>query len=198
MTILLVLNMIAVIAATSTGTPSSGTTAGGQAVTIAGTGFQPDAMVTVGGVAATGVVVASATSLTAVTPHHPAGVVDVAVINPGSQIGTRSAAYTFVEPANGVRVTVTRSGNDLVLTWPATGQTSYTIYRNTHPVRLHRGEHSLDDRGHRIHGRRRRVVRIGLLLPSELIVPEQFHDIVVFGAAWLAAAPPRSVSRTAW
>jgi len=45
-----------------------------------------------GGVAATVVVVASATSLTAVTPHHPAGAADVAVVNPGSQIGTRSDA----------------------------------------------------------------------------------------------------------
>ena len=115
-------------------TPNAETTAGGQTVTISGTGFQPDATVTIGGVAATGVIVASATSLTAVTPHHPAGAADVAVVNPGSQIGTRSAAYTFVEPANGVRVTVTRSGNDLVLTWPATAQTSYTIFRNTSPT----------------------------------------------------------------
>ena len=38
----------------------------------------------------------------------------------------------FVEPASGVHITVTRSGSDLVLTWPATGQASYTIYRNAH------------------------------------------------------------------
>ena len=62
-------------------TPNAGTTAGGQTVTISGTGIQPDA----------------------------------AVVNPGGQIGTRSGA-------------------DLVLTWLATGQASYTIYRNTSPT----------------------------------------------------------------
>ena len=103
-------------------------------MTVSGTGFQPDATVTFGGVAATGVVVLSATSLTAMTPHHPAGAADVAVVNPGSQNATLVAGYTFVEPANGVRITVTRSGSDLVLTWPATGQASYTIYRNAHPT----------------------------------------------------------------
>ena len=57
------------------------------------TGALPPAKETsFGGVAATVVVVASATSLTAVTPHHPAGAADVAVVNPGSQIGPRSAA----------------------------------------------------------------------------------------------------------
>ena len=116
----------------STASPSSGTTAGGQTVTISGTGFQPDATLTFGGVAATGVVVASAASLTAVTPHHPAGAADVVVVNPGSQNGTLATGYMFVEPASGVHITVTRSGSDLVLTWPATGQASYTIYRNAH------------------------------------------------------------------
>jgi hypothetical protein len=115
----------------STVTPASGTTAGGQSLTITGTAFQPDAAVTIGGVAATGVVVASPTTLTAVTPHHPAGAADVAVVNPGSQSGTMPAAYTFLEPPNGVRITVVRSGNDLVLTWPAAAQSSYTVYRNT-------------------------------------------------------------------
>lgn len=62
-------------------TPNAGTTAGGQTVTISGTGIQPDA----------------------------------AVVNPGSQIGTLSGA-------------------DLVLTRPATGQTSFTIYRHTPPT----------------------------------------------------------------
>jgi len=103
-------------------------------VTVSGTGFQPDAAVTFGGVAATSVVVASATSLTAVTPHHPAGAADVVVANPGSQSGTLVAGYAFVEPATGVHLTVTRSGSDLVLTWLATGQASYTIYRNAQPV----------------------------------------------------------------
>ncbi len=48
--------------------PNSGTTAGGTAVTITGTNFATGATVTFGGTAATNVVVASSTSITATTP----------------------------------------------------------------------------------------------------------------------------------
>jgi hypothetical protein len=62
--------------------PSSGTTAGGTAVTITGTGFQAGATVTFGGTAASSVVVVNSTRITAVSPAKPTGKVAVAVTNP--------------------------------------------------------------------------------------------------------------------
>ena len=70
-------------------------------VPVSGT-VHAQAMVFFGGVAAIDVIVASAASLTAVTPHHPAGAADVVVVNSGSQYGTLVTGYMFVEPASDV------------------------------------------------------------------------------------------------
>ncbi|MEI6666625.1 MAG: S8 family serine peptidase [Acidobacteriota bacterium] len=86
-------------------TPAVGLSAGGTAVVIGGTGFATGASVTIGGVAATNVVVNNAVSISARTPAHAAGIVDVVVTNPGSAAATAAAAYTYV-------VTLP------VLTWP--------------------------------------------------------------------------------
>jgi large repetitive protein len=75
--------------------PSSGTIAGGTAITISGTNFLAGATVKLGGVAASGVTVVGATSITAVTPAHAAGAVDVTVTNPDGQAGTLNSAFTF-------------------------------------------------------------------------------------------------------
>ncbi len=117
--------------------PPSGTTAGGQTINIGGTGFQPDATVLIGGVAATNINVTSGTSLTCATPPHPAGGVSVTVTNPGNQASTVNGSYTYTEPAGSVQLRVARSGTDradIVLTWGTTGQTSYTVFRNTSPT----------------------------------------------------------------
>ena len=63
-------------------TPNTGTTLGGTPVTITGTLFTGATAVTFDGVAATAVVVVNATTITAVTPAHAAGVVNVAVTSP--------------------------------------------------------------------------------------------------------------------
>jgi IPT/TIG domain len=76
--------------------PSSGTTAGGTAVTITGTNFAAGATVTFGIAAATNVVVVSATQITATTPAGSAGAVTVTVTNPGSQSGSLANGYTYV------------------------------------------------------------------------------------------------------
>src|SRR6476619_3537391 len=55
--------------------PTSGTTSGGTAVTITGTGFLTGATVSLGGTAATGVTVVNSTSITATTAAHAAGAV---------------------------------------------------------------------------------------------------------------------------
>lgn len=88
-------------APTGTGiAPSSGSANGGTAVTITGTNFRSPAALTFPdlgrGDAATSVVVVNATSITAVTPAHPAGVTDVVVMNPDQQTGILRNAYTYV------------------------------------------------------------------------------------------------------
>lgn len=115
-------------------TPTSGSTAGGQSVTISGTGFQPDAIVKLGGVTAKNIVVVSATTITATTPAHPNGKFDLTVVNPGDQTGTKVQAYTFNEPAVPVRLTVQKSGGSVVLSWLSTAQPSYTVFRNGQPT----------------------------------------------------------------
>ena len=75
--------------------PSTGAAAGGVSVTITGSDFTGTTGVTIGGVAATGVTVVSNTSITATTPAHAAGAVDVVVTN-ASGSGTGSGLYTYV------------------------------------------------------------------------------------------------------
>src|SRR5437016_13781897 len=62
-------------------TPNTGPTAGGTAVTIGGSGFLATTSVTFGGTAATSVVVVNNNTITAVTPAHAAGAVNVVVTN---------------------------------------------------------------------------------------------------------------------
>jgi hypothetical protein len=74
-------------------TPSSGTAAGGTAVTVAGTNFATGATVAIGGIALTGVSV-TPTSITGTTgASSTASVVSVTVTNPGG--GTASLPNGF-------------------------------------------------------------------------------------------------------
>jgi hypothetical protein len=75
--------------------PPSGLTAGGTAVTIGGAGFQSGATVTMGGAAATGVSVVNASTITATSPAHAVGIVDVTVANPDTLSSTLSGGYTY-------------------------------------------------------------------------------------------------------
>ena len=75
--------------------PGAGPTAGGTPVTIAGTNFQSGASVSLGGTAATSVVVVNSGTITAVTGPHTAGVVGVAVTNPDSQTGILSNGFVY-------------------------------------------------------------------------------------------------------
>jgi hypothetical protein len=76
--------------------PPAGKTAGGKNVTINGTNFQSGATITFGGNAATNVVFVSSTKLTAKTPAHAAGFVNVTVTNPDAQSGTLPNGYKYV------------------------------------------------------------------------------------------------------
>ena len=75
--------------------PTSGSTTGGTKLTITGTGFQSGANVTLGGSAATSVIVLSSTSITAVTPPHAAGTVNLTATNPNGQTATLVNGYTY-------------------------------------------------------------------------------------------------------
>jgi hypothetical protein len=75
--------------------PATGTPAGGTAVTITGTLFATGATVTIGGTAATNVVVVSGASITATTPAGTAGAVTVTVTNPGAQSGSLANGFTY-------------------------------------------------------------------------------------------------------
>ena len=111
--------------------PAAGPLAGGTAVTITGTNFTGATSVTIGGAAATGVVVVNATTITAVTPAGTAGAQNVAVTTPGGT-GTGTGLFTYMAPptvtgiapaagplAGGTAVTITGTN--------FTGATSVTI-----------------------------------------------------------------------
>jgi hypothetical protein len=66
-------------------------------VTLTGGEFPADAQVLFDGVAATNVVVANASRLTAVTPAHAAGAVDVTVTGHG-QTATLNSGFSYAEP----------------------------------------------------------------------------------------------------
>ena len=69
-------------------TPNAGATDGATAITIAGTNFLPGATVSLGGVAATGITIVDATTITATTPPHGAGPVNVTVTNADGYFST--------------------------------------------------------------------------------------------------------------
>ncbi len=79
---------------------SSGTASGGTGITVTGTNLTGATGLTFDGVAATSVNVVNSTTVTAVTPAHAAGAVDV-VVTTGSGSGTKSSGFTYVATAVG-------------------------------------------------------------------------------------------------
>jgi hypothetical protein len=103
--------------------PTSGTTAGGTSVVITGTNLTGASAVSFGGTAATTYTVDSATQITATSPAHAAGAVDVTVTTVGGTSATGAGdQYTFVTPPSPPTVTglAPTSG-------PAAGGTSVVI-----------------------------------------------------------------------
>jgi trimeric autotransporter adhesin len=82
------------VAAINSIVPVRGPVAGGQSVTLGGLGFDSASGVTFGGVAAT-ITSQTSTSITAVSPGHSAGLVDV-VVTAGTGSATMSRAYSYV------------------------------------------------------------------------------------------------------
>lgn len=79
--------------------PSTGATSGGTPVTINGSGFAGGATAAfidlTGSVSLTSVVFVNAGQLTAVTPAHAAGVMDVVVFNADQSAGTLRSGFTY-------------------------------------------------------------------------------------------------------
>ncbi|GAA3048724.1 hypothetical protein GCM10010464_11220 [Pseudonocardia yunnanensis] len=99
--------------------PSAGPTTGGTIVTITGSGFTGATAVSFGGTPATTFTVNSATQITATTPAHAAGVVQVTVTGPG---GTSNPAnFAYQAPAGPIVSSVVPSSG------PTTGGTVVTI-----------------------------------------------------------------------
>lgn len=105
--------------------PTRGTTLGGTPVTIGGTGFRSGATVTFGGAPATNVVVSSdGTQITATTPPHAAGQVDVVVRNTDGQQATRAGGFEYFVPApsiTGVTPNTGKVGASTTVTINGTG-----------------------------------------------------------------------------
>ena len=79
---------------------TSGSASGGTGVTLTGTGLTGATAVTFDGIPATSVNVVNSTTVTAVTPAHAAGVVDVVIDTPAGG-ATLSNAYTYIATAIG-------------------------------------------------------------------------------------------------
>jgi hypothetical protein len=90
--------------------PNAGSSLGGTAVTIGGTNFSAGANVTIGGAPATDVAVVSATTITAGTPAHAAGTVDV-VVTVNGQAASMTSAFTYVVNAPPTISAVTVKGS---------------------------------------------------------------------------------------
>lgn len=128
-------------------TPTSGSTAGGTPVRLSGQNFVANATVTFGGVAASSVVVVSATQINANTPPHAQGTVNVVVTNPGGQSVTLANGFTFVSgaptvtgvsPATGltgggtkVTLTGTNFASGAMVTFGGAAATSVTVVSAT-------------------------------------------------------------------
>src|SRR5262249_39120490 len=91
--------------------PSSGPGSGGTPVAIAGTGFSAGATVTFGGTAAANISVTSSTSISATTPAHSAGAVNVVVTNADGQSGSLPGGFTYTNPPPTVSAVSPTSGS---------------------------------------------------------------------------------------
>jgi hypothetical protein len=112
--------------------PSCGPTAGGTALSIAGSDFRTGAVVWVGGSAATNVQVLGETAITAMTAPGTAGTADVTVVNLDGQSGTIAEAFVYVAPPAFAGLAAVTAGVEFAtLTWPNAASTepvTYSIY----------------------------------------------------------------------
>jgi phosphatidylserine/phosphatidylglycerophosphate/cardiolipin synthase-like enzyme len=88
--------------------PATGAASGGTAVTITGTSFAAGATVAFGVATATKIVVVNSTTITATTPPHVGGSVNVMVTNPAGNAGSlpNGFLYTSIPPSTQPKLNV--------------------------------------------------------------------------------------------
>ena len=101
-------------------TPSSGTPSGGTPITIVGTNFVSGATVTIGGLAATSVVLVSSTMITAVTPPGTLGTIASVVVTTIDGTSAANSNATYAYSATPVNITITTSQTILRINQTAT------------------------------------------------------------------------------
>ena len=107
--------------------PTSGSTAGGTAITITGTNLGSALTVTVGSAACTNVVVVSATSITCTTPTGTAGTAGI-IVTAGGQSNVANTLFTYNAPATTTTTTTTTTAA------PATTAPATTAPATTTPA----------------------------------------------------------------
>ena len=90
----------------------------GSTVVISGSGFSPDATVTMGE-PATDVTVVNSTEIRATTPRNASGIVDVVITNPGGANATLGRAFTYEVVTLTPSATTLAPRERLTLTWTA-------------------------------------------------------------------------------
>ncbi|HYK05999.1 MAG TPA: IPT/TIG domain-containing protein [Thermoanaerobaculia bacterium] len=112
-----------------------GPSSGGTSVVIHGSGFAGTPTVTFGGTAATNVSVLGVGTLTATTPPHAAGIVDVRVTNPSTAFATLGSGFTYVTavlaaPASLLATAINTTSVNV--NWnTVVGATGYEVLRST-------------------------------------------------------------------
>jgi hypothetical protein len=108
--------------------PATGPPAGGTVVTISGRNFGEDSAVTFGGVAANTTFVNS-TTLTAVSPNHAPGPVQVTVSS-GGQSSALLTQFMYILPAPTALSAIATSTTSVTMTWTGVAPaTQYEIWR---------------------------------------------------------------------
>ncbi|EPD42980.1 hypothetical protein HMPREF9701_01231 [Delftia acidovorans CCUG 274B] len=109
--------------------PNIGSTAGSTSVTLTGTNLTGATAVSFGGTAALGYTVNNATTITATTPAHAAGAVNVTVTTPGGS-ATLTNGYTYNVPvpvAGAVSATVAANSSANPITLSLSGGTATSV-----------------------------------------------------------------------
>lgn len=115
-------------------TPNTGSTRGGDTVTIAGDNFKTGLLVYFGDALAQSVIVNNYTTITVVTPQHTAGKVDVRILNPDYADAVLSGGFTYVQtapdnPSGFYAQTIYGNDHAIHLYWNAVnGANLYEIY----------------------------------------------------------------------
>ena len=120
-------------------TPGTGPGSGGTAVTIQGANFQEGLSATLGGLALLNLQILAPGQCSATTPAYPTGsqnvLVDLVVTNVGSSTpALLPQSFTYTPGASSdIVLTVAAGAPNVTLSWPATGQPSYTVFRSGSP-----------------------------------------------------------------